>query len=80
MSRIIRVTLILSLLITLNGCGESFDSAYDRGLDDGYAAGYNTTCNIRATLISGDWDVPGYQEGYNRGYAEGSRDCRSKND
>lgn len=61
--------------LALTGCGESADSARDRGYDDGYAAGYNTTCQIRSTLIAGDWDNRHYSEGYNAGYADGSAAC-----
>jgi len=45
------------------------------GYDDGYAAGYNTTCEIRATLIEGDWDSEANSRGYNTGYADGSAAC-----
>ena len=44
---------------------------------DGWAAGYNTTCKIRATMIEGDWDSGSYSRGYNDGYADGSYECRN---
>ena len=68
--------LLLSIAIT--SCGESDDSAYDRGYSDGYAAGYNTTCKIRSTMIAGDWDNKAYSQGYNAGYSTGSADCKRK--
>ena len=74
------ITVALICFVLIQGCGESYDAAYDRGQDDGYAVGYNTTCRIRATLIAGDWDVPGYKEGYNQGYVDGSNDCIHRND
>ena len=37
----------------------------------------NSTCNIRTTLIAGDFDKRGYQDGYNAGYSVGSSDCRT---
>ncbi len=40
---------------------------YDVGYSDGYAVGYNTTCQIRATLVYGDFDNADYA----RGYADG---------
>ena len=63
-------------LSALSGCGESADSRYDYGYSDGYAAGYNTTCEIRGTLVKGDWDDEAYANGYRDGYAEGALDCR----
>ena len=41
-----------------------------------YAVGYNTTCEIRATLVEGNWDNQDYMEAYNDGYADGAADCR----
>ena len=62
----------------ISSCG---DSSYttdwaDVGYSDGYAVGYNTSCNIRATLVEGKWDNKKYMEAYNDGYADGERDCR----
>ena len=54
----------------LSSCGGDDEEAYDRGYDDGFAVGYNTACEIRATLIDGDWS----DEDYSRGYAEGQSD------
>lgn len=69
--------LIASAAISLvAGCGESADSAGDRGYSDGYAAGYNTTCQIRSTLIAGDWDNKAYSEGYQQGYSAGAIACQ----
>jgi hypothetical protein len=67
-------------IFLLSGCGETYDSAFGRGSSDGYAAGYNTTCKIRSTIVAGDWDIPGYQEGYNAGYREGANDCTFRNE
>lgn len=55
---------IAALTLFLIGCAddgifEFREHAHDRGFDDGYAAGYNTTCEIRATMIDGDWDKDG---------------------
>ena len=36
------------------------------------------TCEIRATLIAGDWDDEHYSRGYREGYASGSYDCKNK--
>ena len=48
----------------------------DVGYSDGYAVGYNTTCEIRATLVEGNWDNQDYMEAYSDGYADGAADCR----
>ncbi|MGI9269880.1 MAG: hypothetical protein ACR2PE_05080 [Porticoccus sp.] len=48
----------------------------DVGYSDGYAVGFNTTCNIRATLVEGKWDNDEYMAAYNYGYADGATACR----
>ncbi len=65
---------------SLCGCGPSVEERADVGFDDGYAAGYNTTCKIRATLIQGDWDNEHYSEAYQRGYAYGVEKCLDESD
>ena len=62
------------LASALTACDDP-DERYDAGYGDGYAAGYNSTCKIRATLVEGDWDNAHYSRGYNRGYIEGSAEC-----
>ena len=71
------ITILIILFLT--SC-DSADERYDAGYGDGYAAGYNTTCKIRATMIEGDWDNKNYSNGYNDGYTDGSYDCRNKKD
>jgi len=39
---------VLPIVVLLAGC-EPADQAIDRGYDDGYAAGYNTTCERAMT-------------------------------
>ena len=68
----------IALLIFLFSCGESADIRYDAGYSDGYAVGYNTTCQIRTTLIEGDWNDKNYSQGYNEGYAAGALDCNNQ--
>ena len=68
-------TLLLTFI--LSSCGESNVAAYDRGYDDGYAVGYNTTCQIRATLIAGDWDNANYSRGYADGNTAGTIACNA---
>lgn len=70
-----RATLYV-LMIFLVACVEAEDR-YDSGYSDGYAAGYNTTCEIRATIIEGDWSDENYTNGYEDGYLEGSEACLS---
>jgi len=48
---------------------------FDAGYDDGYAAGYNTACEIRITLIEGDWDNEHYTNGYHEGRLDGEIQC-----
>ena len=64
-----------AVLAFMIGC-ESADSRYDYGYDDEYAAGYNTTCKIRATMVKGDWDDEQYSRRYRNGYADGSLACQ----
>ena len=45
----------LSAVAALSGCGESASARYDAGYGDGYAEGYNTTLQIRSTMVRGDW-------------------------
>mgnify|MGYP005865916825 CR=1 FL=1 len=62
--------------LLLTGC-ESSDEAYDRGYNDGYAVGYNTACEIRATLIEGDWSNSNYSRGYADGQSDGTIACNN---
>lgn len=66
---------ILAIIFILTNSCDSTDWA-DVGYSDGYAVGYNTTCNIRATLIEGKWDNSDYSEAYYAGYEDGERACR----
>ena len=61
-------------MIILQACSDSGER-YDVGYDDGYASGFNTTCQIRATLFEGDYENEDYSRGINEGYAAGSQDC-----
>lgn len=63
----IRHAPLILAFIALSGCGSQSEERYDLGYSDGYAVGYNTACEIRATLIEGDWK----NEHYSRGYADG---------
>lgn len=63
----IRAISIAALPLLISACGGIDEDAYDRGHSDGFAVGYNTTCEIRATLVEGDWS----NEDYSRGYADG---------
>lgn len=67
--------LAVFLVAFLAGC-ETRDM-YALGYDDGHASGYNTTCEIRATLIEGAWDDEDYSRGYQRGYAAGAAECKA---
>ncbi len=66
----------LAFAFALTGC-EGADEAYDRGYNDGYAVGYNTACEIRATLIDGDWGSANYSRGYSDGQTDGIIACNA---
>jgi hypothetical protein len=67
-----RIGLFLTLL-SLTAC-DSADERYDAGYHDGYAVGYNTACEIRATLVEGAWN-PYYARGYADGQTAGVIAC-----
>ena len=48
---------------------------YDAGYGDGFAVGYNTTCEIRTTLVEGHWENKDYARGYRIGNEAGSLAC-----
>ena len=72
-----KLLLLLVISFTIQGCSSS-DEDYDYGYHDGYAAGYNTTCKIRATMIKADWDNKDYSNGYRDGYSSGALACKNK--
>ena len=65
----------LTSLLAAFGC-DSAASRYDYGYGDGFAAGYNTKCEIRATIVKADWDDKHYSNGYRDGYADGALHCQ----
>lgn len=67
--------IVLSLAL-LPAC-EDESEAYDRGYSDGFAVGYNTACEIRVTLIEGDWDNSSYSSGYADGQTTGTIACNN---
>jgi hypothetical protein len=74
-----RLSILVSIALSTSACKE--EDKFDVGYDDGFATGYNTACEIRATLIEGDWDSPTYSRGYNEGNAAGvivCNRCRDK--
>jgi len=68
--------LVLFGCVCLLAACQNAEERFDVGYDDGYAVGYNTECEIRATLIEGDFDNPDYSRGYNSGMADGAMACR----
>lgn len=71
---------IVTMLLLLAGCSSESGARYDAGYKDGYAAGYNTTCQIKSSIIEGNLDNVAYSNGYKYGYAHGVDDCRNNND
>ena len=74
---IARGIVLITAFAILSACGESADARYDTGYSDGYAVGYNTTCQIRATLIEGDWGDKNYSRGYADGVTAGTAACNA---
>ena len=71
-----KTLLLIHLLLpflSLVGCNAEAD--WDRGHKDGYAAGLNTTCQYRSTMVHGDWDNRNYKDGYDVGYQSGAAEC-----
>jgi hypothetical protein len=60
-----QMILIMPLLLATISC-DSKDSE-SAGYQDGYAATINTSCNIRGTLIAGNFNQPAYARGYSKG-------------
>jgi hypothetical protein len=67
---------VLAAFLILSGCDDP-DERYDVGYSDGYAVGYNTTCEIRRTLVEGDFGNEDYARGYADGQSDGSIACNS---
>ena len=70
-------TLFLATTLVAAGC-EDKAAVYDSGYSDGYAVGYNTACQIRQTLIEGNWSSEAYSKGYSAGKVAGINACNTK--
>lgn len=62
--------------LALAGCEKAAERR-DVGYSDGYAVGYNTACEIRATLVDGDFDNPDYAKAYAAGQTDGTVACNA---
>lgn len=60
----------------LSGCSDPKER-YDAGYSDGYAVGYNTACEIRATLVEGAFGNADYARGYSNGQTNGIVACNN---
>lgn len=67
-------TIALVAACCTTGCS-SAEKDYAEGMDDGFATGYNTACEIRATFVRGDWNNPDYSRGYAIGQERGIAAC-----
>lgn len=65
-----------ALSILVSACAPS-DDRYDVGYDDGMAVGYNTACEIRTTMIDGDFANRDYARGYAEGMEAGIAACNA---
>ena len=70
-------TLFLAAALASTGC-EDRAAEYDSGYSDGYAVGHNTACQIRKTLIKGNWSSEAYSKGYAAGTIAGVNACNAK--
>lgn len=68
--------LIATACFNLAACSNA-EERTDVGYDDGYAVGYNTACEIRATLIDGDFANEHYAAAYARGQSDGIVACQA---
>ena len=67
--------LLASALATLTFSCNSPQARYDKGYQDGYAAGFATECGPRAMLIDGDFTTEPYRRGLTDGYRDGVKAC-----
>jgi hypothetical protein len=63
-----RLLVLAIAVVALVAC--EAEPGYDAGYSDGYAATYNTACNIRGTMIHGNWNSAQYSNGYADGANE----------
>lgn len=74
-----RRIVVLGLLASLTGCGQSdyakFKANYDLGFQDGYAVGFVNTCKDGKFAVSAVIDAAGYDDGYKAGRKQGAFDC-----
>ena len=69
------LTFIASAVLQACSGAPSAEERADVGYDDGYAVGYNTACQIRSTLIDGDFGNEHYARAYSKGMEGGIQDC-----
>lgn len=74
--RLFVVYAVVVAVMLLVGCQGSGDQ-HGIGYRDGYAVGYNTACEIRATAVNGTWDDKEYSRGYAEGMPDGVADCNA---
>jgi len=70
-----RLLTVISSLVLL-GCDDS-EERYNAGYSDGYAVGYNTACQIRATLVEGEYSNADYARGFAQGQTDGIIACNA---
>lgn len=75
MISVAKYSVMLALPIFLAACDS--EEKKDAGYSDGYAVGYNTACEIRATLINGDFDNASYAAAYANGQTDGIVACNA---
>ena len=68
-----QATALLIVAVSMVSCSNS-DKNYRSGYNDGSAVGYNSACDIRRTLIYGDFNNNDYADGVVDGIANCLRD------
>lgn len=74
--------LLAGVTVLVAGCDQisnlmaNPDERFSAGYSDGYAAGFNSECRIRTTLVEGAWNNAHYSRGYRAGETDGRAECR----
>lgn len=65
---------LIAAFLGLSGCIFEEDRS-GAGFQDGLAVGYNTACEVRASLINAEWDNESYSRAYADGVTQGILQC-----
>lgn len=65
----------IAAILALIGSIHFLLSERSKGYDDGYAVGYNTTCNLKQVATSGHFLIPTYSSAFAEGVIAGIISC-----